>query len=60
MEQEVKWMAYGNCCEDCRHGEYKPKEETHLGAREYDVYCWYYRKWVGTGSCGGCKNFEEK
>lgn len=53
-------MANKGCCEDCRHGEYKPKDEFHFGADEYDVYCWYYRKWVGVGSSGGCDDFEEK
>lgn len=53
-------MAYGECCENCVHGEYKPKEEYHLGAKEYDVYCWYYRKWVGVGDRGGCDEYKEK
>lgn len=53
-------MAYGKTCEDCIHGEYKPSYEYHLGAKEIDVWCWYYRKWVGTGDCSGCKQFKEK
>jgi hypothetical protein len=39
-------------CVDCKYGEYKPKEEKHLGAKEIDVWCNYYCKWVGcTGKC---------
>lgn len=49
-------------CANCRHCEYKPVGENHLGSngKDYsDWYCWYFRKWLGDCS-GKCKNYKEK
>ena len=57
--KEVKIMAYGECCSNCRHCEYSPEYDIHEGKHDkQDWYCNYYGKWLSSGS-GCCKNFEE-
>lgn len=46
-------MSCENCC-NCVYGEYKPRDEHHLGTEKGkpDLWCNYYDKWVGTyGKC---------
>lgn len=45
------------CCENCIHAEVERDSKTIGANSKIDVYCHYWKKWVGLG--GSCSEYKD-